>query len=316
MRYRGAYNYPANYASYYPYGEDKATPAPNDQIKFATYTRDLASGLDYADQRYYSNQFGRFMTPDPYMATAKGANDPSSPHSWNRYTYVVGDPVNLADPRGLYISAPLPGDGSGCFVEGEYDASLSCDQASDSCAVDDGSSLVPIPNAACYAGILLFAPPAKPPAPYLAGLELVGDCYDRSAAAFGLAGGAALDDLTYEPLNQYGTPYLGPVTISEQNTVTQGKAISINTSWTVSNGGTFTDYISSGPQQAVFAEQQSFVAVGGSGMPLTINWFYSERFAVLGVYATPSAVVINNSVPVNRDGSPHYCDQPASIQNR
>ena len=47
---------------YYPYGEDRGTPIGNDQMKYATYTRDSATGMDYADQRYYSNQFGRFMT--------------------------------------------------------------------------------------------------------------------------------------------------------------------------------------------------------------------------------------------------------------
>jgi len=50
---------------YYPYGQDEGTPAPNDEVKFATYTRDSATGLDYAMNRYYSNSLGRFMTPDP-----------------------------------------------------------------------------------------------------------------------------------------------------------------------------------------------------------------------------------------------------------
>jgi RHS repeat-associated protein len=53
--------------TYYPYGEDTGTPLGNDQFKFATYWRDSATGLDYANQRYYVNNFGRFMTPDPYL---------------------------------------------------------------------------------------------------------------------------------------------------------------------------------------------------------------------------------------------------------
>ena len=45
-----------------PYGEEIQPPnVPNDRTKFATYHRD-ASGLDYADQRYYSPGTGRFMT--------------------------------------------------------------------------------------------------------------------------------------------------------------------------------------------------------------------------------------------------------------
>ena len=42
--------------------------------------------MNYADQRYYGVGEGRFMTPDPYRASA-GAEDPGS---WNRYAYVGG----------------------------------------------------------------------------------------------------------------------------------------------------------------------------------------------------------------------------------
>jgi RHS repeat-associated protein len=84
---------------YYPYGENRNALA-NDQVKFATYTRDSATSLDYADQRYYSNQFGRFMSPD--RGGIRTAN-PSRPASLNRYTYTEGDPVNFADPHGLYL---------------------------------------------------------------------------------------------------------------------------------------------------------------------------------------------------------------------
>ena len=69
---------------YFPYGEDRGTPIANDQVKFATYTRDSATGLDYADQRYYSNQFGRFRTADPYSATTYSINSPQTPPTWNR----------------------------------------------------------------------------------------------------------------------------------------------------------------------------------------------------------------------------------------
>jgi RHS repeat-associated protein len=81
---------------YFPYGEERGTPTTNDTYKFATYWRD-STGLDYADQRYYASSFGRFLTPDPYMASG----GPADPQSWNRYAYVEGDPVNFNDPRGL-----------------------------------------------------------------------------------------------------------------------------------------------------------------------------------------------------------------------
>jgi RHS repeat-associated protein len=92
----------AQSAQFLPYG-DEITSTSNDRTKFATYTRDSYTGLDYADQRFYASSYGRFMTPDPYMATAKGANDPKNPGSWNRYAYVQGDPINASDPRGLFV---------------------------------------------------------------------------------------------------------------------------------------------------------------------------------------------------------------------
>jgi RHS repeat-associated protein len=61
--------------SFYPYGEDRGTVQPNDSLKFATYTRDAATGLDYADQRYYASSYGRFNTADQYQ----GSGRPSDP---------------------------------------------------------------------------------------------------------------------------------------------------------------------------------------------------------------------------------------------
>ena len=81
---------------YFPYGEERSN-LPNDQVKFATYTRDSATGLDYADQRYYTGGLGRFMSPDPYSSSGGQAD----PGSWNRYTYVTNDPVSFNDPGGL-----------------------------------------------------------------------------------------------------------------------------------------------------------------------------------------------------------------------
>ena len=80
---------------YYPYGEQIAATA-NPADKFATYHRD-ATGLDYADQRYYHSASGRFVSSDPYQASA-GTTEPTS---WNRTAYVGNDPVNFRDSRGL-----------------------------------------------------------------------------------------------------------------------------------------------------------------------------------------------------------------------
>jgi RHS repeat-associated protein len=89
-------------STFYPWGEAKGTN-PQNTWNFATYWQDSTTGLDYANNRYYSNIGGRFMTPDPYMAggAQKGSvNNPADPGSWNRYAYTRGDPVNRADPAG------------------------------------------------------------------------------------------------------------------------------------------------------------------------------------------------------------------------
>lgn len=83
-----------------PYSEELAV-TPSESVRFATYYRD-ATGLDYADQRFFSSGSGRFLTADPYMASGGTAN----PGSWNRYSYVEGDPVNFMDPEGLYKCHP------------------------------------------------------------------------------------------------------------------------------------------------------------------------------------------------------------------
>src|SRR5580658_7508281 len=64
------------------------------------YFRDAETGLDYAKNRYHQPGMGRFLTPDPYMAKARGAQDPRNPGSWDQYTYVQGDPVNYVDSEG------------------------------------------------------------------------------------------------------------------------------------------------------------------------------------------------------------------------
>jgi hypothetical protein len=49
---------------------------------------------------------GRFLTPDPYVATTGSVNNPAEPQSWNRYAYVLNDSVNLHDPQGLQAEGP------------------------------------------------------------------------------------------------------------------------------------------------------------------------------------------------------------------
>ena len=61
---------------YFPWGEDKGSTNPQNTWSYATYWRDSASGLDYANNRYYSNDYGRFITPDRYPGASGGAGKP------------------------------------------------------------------------------------------------------------------------------------------------------------------------------------------------------------------------------------------------
>jgi RHS repeat-associated protein len=65
--------------------------------KFTGYERDDETGLDYAQARYYSSLIGRFTSPDPLLSSGK----PLQPQSWNRYSYVLNNPLKFVDPKGL-----------------------------------------------------------------------------------------------------------------------------------------------------------------------------------------------------------------------
>ncbi len=103
-----------NGSNYYPYGESKTSTSGDDREGFATYTRDEKSGLDYADQRWYASGVGRFGSVDPYKSNSGGAGDSNDSMSWNKYTYVLSDPIGFYDPEGLWAqkppSAPPPPD--------------------------------------------------------------------------------------------------------------------------------------------------------------------------------------------------------------
>ena len=99
---------------YYPWGQVQAGQQPSETQGFGTYVLDGGSGLYYADQRYYNQNWGRFLTADP----SNNAISPGSPTTWNRYAYGNGDPINLSDPSGLDATCG-PGmtwDGEGCMI--------------------------------------------------------------------------------------------------------------------------------------------------------------------------------------------------------
>jgi RHS repeat-associated protein len=83
-----------------PYGvalDGESTGASN--RRFTSYDRSAMTGLDYAINRQYDSQQGRFTQVDPIGMRAASLDNPQS---LNLYSYCGNDPVNRVDPDGLF----------------------------------------------------------------------------------------------------------------------------------------------------------------------------------------------------------------------
>ena len=114
---------------YAPFGEDLTAgigmrtsgqgygSADSARQKYAGMESDDASGMAHTLWRQYDSLSGRWTAPDPYG----GSMSVSSPQSFNRYSYVNNDPINLTDPSGLMtmVDASMSyGDVSGLWAGG------------------------------------------------------------------------------------------------------------------------------------------------------------------------------------------------------
>jgi len=83
----------------------------NVRQKFTGYQKDEETQLDFAEARMYQNLHGRFTAVDPLLASGKSAN----PQTFNRYVYVLNNPLRLTDPTGLQVgdwTGPVYTDGN------------------------------------------------------------------------------------------------------------------------------------------------------------------------------------------------------------
>jgi RHS repeat-associated protein len=89
---------------YWPYGEEVVATGFNESstqyTRFAGMERDTAFKQYYDHARVQEFNLGRFLTPDLLSGY------PEDPKSWNRYSYVLGNPVSLVDPWGLKSKLP------------------------------------------------------------------------------------------------------------------------------------------------------------------------------------------------------------------
>jgi len=66
--------------------------------RFTSYDRSATTGLDYAVNRHYDSQQGRFTQVD---SAGMNATSLTSPQMFNLYGYCSNDPINHVDPSGL-----------------------------------------------------------------------------------------------------------------------------------------------------------------------------------------------------------------------
>lgn len=285
--------------NYFPWGEDKGGTSPQNNWNFATYWRDSVSGLDYANNRYYSNAYGRFMTPDPYTNSGRS----SDPQGWNRYAYTGGDPVNRTDGRGT--------DWDDCGDGWETDASLSgpCGWSGDGFvtvpltdkAPPTQSQVVSIfrqaVSAAAAAWLLTNESRMSSSASIPTYLAMKSECWLPDSGPGNLQSASYTLFITYQILNQNGQPMSGPglsgVSISEDFLVLQGDLSpgppwQYGTSTGIQEDGTFTDVLSSNSIPGFpnyISALQTFTASGTiAGVP-----FY-QPLQIMGFGPTTSAL--------------------------
>jgi RHS repeat-associated protein len=83
--------------AYAPFGETYASSGTTDPSFTGMDPHTVSTDYDFL-YRPYSTQ-GRWPTPDP---AGLAAADPTNPQSWNRYAYVLNNPLSFRDMAGLY----------------------------------------------------------------------------------------------------------------------------------------------------------------------------------------------------------------------
>jgi RHS repeat-associated protein len=103
-------------SDFYPFGTERVITDNLDNFyKFTGFERDGESALDHTLHRKYSASLARWLSPDPKAGT------PTNPQSWNRYPYVINNPLMLVDPLGGSTYDPyLVGCFPACSICSDY----------------------------------------------------------------------------------------------------------------------------------------------------------------------------------------------------
>ena len=90
-------------SDFYPFGGERSySSGSGNNYKFTGKERDAESGLDDFAARFYTSNYGRFLSADD----SKYIN-PADPQTLNLYSYVANNPLNAVDPTGHMLN-PLP----------------------------------------------------------------------------------------------------------------------------------------------------------------------------------------------------------------
>ncbi len=83
---------------YFAFGEtrlEEKTAGYENDYKYTGKEKDEDTGLYYYEARYYNSAIGRFISIDPW------GGDVQNPQSFNKYSYVMNNPINAVDRNGL-----------------------------------------------------------------------------------------------------------------------------------------------------------------------------------------------------------------------
>lgn len=98
---------------YAPYG-DTINRQLHDGPGYTGHETDAATGLVYAQQRYYDPALGRFLSADPVAAdAATGGN-------FNRFRYADDNPYRYTDPDGRCTGSHIENSDGSCLSSGGY----------------------------------------------------------------------------------------------------------------------------------------------------------------------------------------------------
>ena len=93
---------------------DAAIPPSNNTVRGYTGHEQLdLVGLIHMNGRVYDPTLGRFTSADPIIQI------PDNPQAYNRYSYVLNNPLSFTDPTGFFLDDLF--DALGDFVEGIVD---------------------------------------------------------------------------------------------------------------------------------------------------------------------------------------------------